>query len=109
MLASWAPSATSPLTSKAARGPRADIPGLAGKPIESVEKCLRFRRARAVLCRHPETANRMGRYRIAIGYEKMRDAEGKMDGKLVGQALDISRIPAEREGKVYIFPTCLRK
>jgi acetyl-CoA acetyltransferase len=34
----------------------------------------------------------------------MRDAEGKMDGKLIGQALGYFSHPAEREGNVYIFP-----
>jgi acetyl-CoA acetyltransferase len=41
---------------------------------------------------------------VAVGYEKMRDAEGKMDGKLVGKALGYFSHPDEREGKVYIFP-----
>ena len=40
----------------------ADIPVLAGKPIESVSgKCLRLRQPGRSL-RHPETANRMGRH-----------------------------------------------
>jgi len=34
----------------------------------------------------------------------MRNDEGKMDGKLVGKALGYFSHPAEREGKVYIFP-----
>ncbi|MGA2857908.1 MAG: hypothetical protein ABSE40_13645 [Candidatus Sulfotelmatobacter sp.] len=41
---------------------------------------------------------------IAVGYEKMRDAEGKMDGKLIGKALGYFSHPDEREGKVFIFP-----
>jgi len=34
----------------------------------------------------------------------MRDAEGKMDGKLIGKALGYFSHPDEREGKVFIFP-----
>lgn len=34
---------------------------------------------------------------IAVGYEKMRDAEGKMDGKLIGKALGYFSHPDERE------------
>src|ERR1035438_6785961 len=30
---------------------------------------------------------RMGETGITVGYEKMRDAEGKMDGKLIGKVL----------------------
>ena len=41
---------------------------------------------------------------IAVGYEKMRDAEGKMDGKLIGKVLGYFSYPDEREGKVFVFP-----
>ena len=41
---------------------------------------------------------------IAVGYEKMRDAEGKMDGKLIGKVLGYFAHPDERAGKVFIFP-----
>src|ERR1700722_14361711 len=34
----------------------------------------------------------------------MRDAEGKMDGKLIGKALGYFSHPDERLGKVYVFP-----
>jgi acetyl-CoA acetyltransferase len=46
----------------------------------------------------------MGETGIAIGYEKMRDAEGKMDGKLIGKVLGYFSFPGEREGKVFVFP-----
>jgi acetyl-CoA acetyltransferase len=46
----------------------------------------------------------LGDIGVAVGYEKMRDAEGKMDGKLVGKALGYFSHPDDREGKVYIFP-----
>jgi acetyl-CoA acetyltransferase len=41
---------------------------------------------------------------IAVGYEKMRDDQGKMDGKRVGQVLGYFSHPDEREGKVFVFP-----
>jgi acetyl-CoA C-acetyltransferase len=39
-----------------------------------------------------------------VGYEKMRDAEGKMDGKLIGKVLGYFSHPDERAGKVFVFP-----
>jgi acetyl-CoA C-acetyltransferase len=46
----------------------------------------------------------MGEVGIAVGYEKMRNDDGKMDGKLIGEALGYFSHPDERVGKVYIFP-----
>ena len=46
----------------------------------------------------------MGETGIAVGYEKMRDAEGKMDGKLIGKVLGYFSHPDERDGKVFVFP-----
>jgi acetyl-CoA C-acetyltransferase len=46
----------------------------------------------------------MGDTGIAVGYEKMRDAEGKMDGKLIGKVLGYFSDPGERDGKVFVFP-----
>jgi acetyl-CoA C-acetyltransferase len=46
----------------------------------------------------------MGDTGIAVGYEKMRDAEGKMDGKLIGKVLGYFSHPDERPGKVFVFP-----
>jgi len=81
----------------------ADIPGLAGKPIDSVENACASG-GQAVLSVIHKLQIGWGTTGVAIGYEKMRDAEGKMDGKLIGQALGYFSHPAEREGKVYIFP-----
>ena len=81
----------------------ADIPGLAGKPIESVENACASG-GQAILSVIQKLQIGWGDVGIAIGYEKMRDAEGKMDGKLIGQALGYFSHPHEREGKVYIFP-----
>src|ERR1019366_7425251 len=41
---------------------------------------------------------------IAVGYEKMRNQEGKMDGKLIGEVLGYYSHPNERLGIVFIFP-----
>jgi acetyl-CoA C-acetyltransferase len=46
----------------------------------------------------------MGDTGIAVGYEKMRDGEGKMDGKLIGKVLGYFSHPDERAGKVFVFP-----
>src|SRR5271166_2201937 len=63
----------------------ASVPGLGGKSIESVE-------------------NACASGGIAVGYEKMRDAEGKMDGAVIGKVLGFYSHPSERPGKVYVFP-----
>ena len=81
----------------------ADVPGLAGKPIESVENACASG-GQAILSVIQKLQIGWGDTGIAIGYEKMRDAEGKMVGKLIGQALGYLSHPGEREGKVYIFP-----
>lgn len=78
-------------------------PGLAGKPIEAVENACASG-GQAIL----SVANKLlvgdGEIGLALGYEKMRDAEGKMDGKLIGKVLGFFSHPDERPGKTYIFP-----
>ena len=46
----------------------------------------------------------LGETGIAVGYEKMRNDDGKMDGALVGKVLGYFSHPDERVGKVYVFP-----
>jgi len=84
-------------------GLMAMVPGLAGKPIESVENACASG-GQAVLSVIQKLLVGWGDVGIAVGYEKMRDSEGKMDGKMIGQALGHFSHPAEREGKVFIFP-----
>jgi acetyl-CoA acetyltransferase len=84
-------------------GLMATVPGLAGKPIESVENACASG-GQAVLSVIYKLLVGLGEVGIAVGFEKMRDNEGKMDGKLVGQALGVFSHPDERAGKVYIFP-----
>lgn len=81
----------------------ADVPGLAGKPIESVENACASG-GQAVLSVVYKLLAGDGEVGVAVGYEKMRDAEGKMDGKLIGQALGYFAHPDERAGKVFVFP-----
>ena len=78
-------------------------PGMAAKPIEAVENACAsggeaiLSVARKLLLGDGETG-------IAVGFEKMRDAEGKMDGKLIGKVLGYFSHPDERAGKMFVFP-----
>jgi len=81
----------------------AEVPGLGAKPIESVENACASG-GQAVLSVIQKLQCGLGDTGIAIGYEKMRDAEGKMDGKLVGKVLGYYSHPDERPGKVFVFP-----
>jgi acetyl-CoA C-acetyltransferase len=79
------------------------VPGLGGKPIESVENACASG-GQAVLSVAHKLLLGQGEIGIAVGYEKMRDNEGKMDGALIGKVLGYFSHPAERVGKVYVFP-----
>jgi acetyl-CoA C-acetyltransferase len=81
----------------------ASVPGLEGKPIESVENACASGGV-AVLSVIHKLLLGLGDTGIALGYEKMRDAEGKPDGALIGKVLGYYSHPAERVGKTYIFP-----
>jgi len=78
-------------------------PGLEGKPIEAVENACASG-GQAVLSVIQKLQLGMGDTGIAVGFEKMRDAEGKMDGKLIGKVLGFFSHPEERAGKVFVFP-----
>src|SRR6476661_3178442 len=84
-------------------GLMASVPGLESKPIEAVENACASG-GQAVLSVVQKLQLGMGDTGIAVGYEKMRDAEGKMDGKLIGKVLGYFSYPGEREGKVFVFP-----
>jgi acetyl-CoA C-acetyltransferase len=81
----------------------AEVPGLAGKPIESVENACASG-GEAILSVVRKLLLGEGETGVAVGYERMRDREGKMDGKLIGKALGFSSHPDEREGKIFVFP-----
>jgi acetyl-CoA acetyltransferase len=78
-------------------------PGLEGKPIETVENACASG-GQAILSVINKLLLGWGDTGIAVGYEKMRDNEGKMDGKLIGKVLGYYSHPDERVGKVFIFP-----
>ena len=84
-------------------GLMAMTPGLAGKPIEAVENACASG-GQAVLSVIHKLQLGIGETGIAVGYEKMRDDEGKMDGKLVGKVLGYFSHPDERAGKTFVFP-----
>lgn len=84
-------------------GLMAMTPGLEAKPIEAVENACASG-GQAVLSVIQKLQLGMGETGIAVGYEKMRDAEGKMDGKLIGKVLGYFSHPDEREGKLFVFP-----
>ena len=84
-------------------GLMAMTPGLEGKPIEAVENACASG-GQAVLSVIHKLQLGMGETGIAVGYEKMRDADGKMDGKLIGKVLGYFSYPEERAGKVFVFP-----
>src|SRR5271157_793946 len=84
-------------------GLMAMTPGLEGKPLEAVENACASG-GQAVLSVIHKLLLGMGDTGIAVGYEKMRDAEGKMDGKLIGKVLGYFSYPGERAGKVFVFP-----
>jgi acetyl-CoA C-acetyltransferase len=84
-------------------GLMAMTPGLEGKPLEAVENACATG-GQAVLSVIHKLQVGIGDTGIAVGFEKMRDAEGRMDGKLIGQVLGYFSYPAERERKVFVFP-----
>jgi len=84
-------------------GLMAMIPGLSGKPIESVENACASG-GQAILSVIQKLQLGLGETGIAVGYEKMRDADGKMDGKLIGRVLGYFSHPDERSGKLFVFP-----
>jgi len=84
-------------------GLMASVPGMAGKPIEAVENACASG-GQAILSTIWKMQSGLGDTGIAVGYEKMRDAEGKMDGKLIGKVLGFFSHPEERPGKVFVFP-----
>lgn len=84
-------------------GLMAMTPGLERKPIESVENACASG-GQAVISVIQKLQCGLGEVGIAVGYEKMRDADGKMDGKRIGEVLGYYSHPDERGGKVFVFP-----
>ena len=86
-------------------GLMAMVPGLDGKPIESVENACASG-GQAVLSVIQKLQIGCGDVGIAVGYEKMRDAEGKMDGKLSARRLATSPIPTNAPERCSSSRTC---
>lgn len=84
-------------------GLMAAVPGLEGKPLDSVENACASGGV-AILSTIQKMQCGWGDVGIAVGYEKMRDSSGAMDGKLVGKVLGYFSHPDERVGKVFVFP-----
>jgi acetyl-CoA C-acetyltransferase len=84
-------------------GLMAMIPGMQGKPIEAVENACATG-GQAIISVIQKLQLGLGDVGIAVGFEKMRDNEGRMDGKMIGRVLGYFSRPEEREGKVFIFP-----
>jgi acetyl-CoA C-acetyltransferase len=84
-------------------GLMAMVPGMQGKPIEAVENACATG-GQAIISVIHKLQLGLGDVGIAVGFEKMRDNEGKMDGKLIGKVLGYFSYPEEREGKVFVFP-----
>jgi acetyl-CoA C-acetyltransferase len=78
-------------------------PGMAAKPVEAVENACASG-GEAILSVARKLLLGEGDTGIAVGFEKMRDAEGKMDGKLIGKVLGYFSHPDERAGKTFVFP-----
>lgn len=84
-------------------GLMAGVEGLAGKPLEAVENACASG-GQAVLSGIYKLQAGLGETAIAVGIEKMRDDQGKADGKRVGEALGYFSDPKERPGKTFVFP-----
>ncbi len=84
-------------------GLMAMAPGFAGKSIDVAENaCASGGQAiYNVVTRMRAGLADVG---LAVGVEKMRDKEGKMDGKLIGRVLGTASHPDQRTGKVFVFP-----
>jgi acetyl-CoA C-acetyltransferase len=84
-------------------GLMAAVPGLEGKPIEAVENACASG-GQAIMSVIQKLLLGWGEVGIAVGYEKMRDAQGKMDAPLIGKVLGYFSHPNDRPGKTYVFP-----
>lgn len=77
--------------------------GLEGKSIETVENACSSG-GYAILSVVRKLLLGMGHVGLVLGLEKMRDDEGKADGRLIGQVLGTASHPDDRPGKVFVFP-----
>ena len=81
----------------------ASVPGMASKPIDCAENACASG-GQAILNVIHKLLLGGGEVGLAIGVEKMRDDEGKMDGRLIGRVLGTASDPSDRPGKIFVFP-----
>ncbi len=79
------------------------VPGLEGKPIESVEDACASG-GQAVLSVIHKLQVGTGTWASPSATRRCATPDGKMDGKLIGKALGYLSHPDERAGKVFVFP-----
>ena len=84
-------------------GMGAMVPGMSGKMIDTAENACASG-GQAIINVAARLKSGMADVGIAVGLEKMRDSQGKMDGKLIGKVLGAASHPSDREGKVFVFP-----
>ena len=80
------------------------VPGLGAKPIEAVENACASG-GQGVLSVIGKLQMGLGDVGLAVGFEKMRNDEGKMDGALIGEVLGISRTPTSAKARSTSSPT----
>jgi len=81
----------------------AQTPGFGNKPIDLAENACSSGGQAMLNVVHRLLAG-VADVGMAIGVEKMRADDGKMDGKLIGRTLGIASHVAQRPGKVFVFP-----
>jgi acetyl-CoA C-acetyltransferase len=79
------------------------VPGLAGKPIAAVENACASG-GQALLTVAHQLLIGDGELGLALGFEKMRDDQGRMDGERIGRALSPFTHPQDRPGKSPVVP-----
>jgi acetyl-CoA C-acetyltransferase len=84
-------------------GLMAMAPGFGAKGIDSAENACASG-GQAILNVVARLKAGLADVGMAVGVEKMRDAEGKVDGKAIGKVLGIASHPAQRPGKTFVFP-----
>jgi len=81
----------------------AQVPGMGGKPIETVENACASGGGAILSVVHKLLVGD-GEVGLALGYEKMRDVEGRMDSRLIGQVLGAFSHPGDRPGRTIFAP-----
>ena len=86
----------------------ASVPGMEAKPIESVENACASG-GQAVLSVIYKLLGGLGDVGVAVGYEKMRDNDGQMDGKIDRRGPRILLAPRRPNRQSLRLPSPLRR